>query len=151
MTLGRKTRSCKTRICMDFTADAQKKGITVKAQDIAFRARIRMFLGFSKIIRKTLTSIIRKHDNSIFSSPVGSLCHTPGVVRRPSSVVRRLCHLQQLKYGGYERNIRHTKIRVQCVYFIIKLLKYESKTARSSPLIMASVCVIFNFQLAVKL
>ena len=25
----------------------------------------------------------------IFSSPVGSLCHTRGVVRRPSSVVRR--------------------------------------------------------------
>ena len=27
----------------------------------------------------------------IFSSPVGSLCHTPGVVRRQSSVVCRLC------------------------------------------------------------
>ena len=26
---------------------------------------------------------------SIISSPVGSLCHTRGVVRRPSSVVRR--------------------------------------------------------------
>ena len=25
----------------------------------------------------------------VFSSPVGSLCHTPGVVRRPSYVVRR--------------------------------------------------------------
>ena len=27
--------------------------------------------------------------SSFFSSPVGSLCHTRGVVRRPSSVVRR--------------------------------------------------------------
>ena len=26
----------------------------------------------------------------IFISPVGSLCHTPGVVRRPSSIVRRV-------------------------------------------------------------
>ena len=25
-----------------------------------------------------------------FSSPVGSLCHTRGVVRRPSSVIRRV-------------------------------------------------------------
>ena len=31
--------------------------------------------------------------DGFFSSPVGSLCHTPGVVRRPSSVVRRLCRL----------------------------------------------------------
>ena len=28
-------------------------------------------------------------DASLFSSPVGSLCHTRGVVRRPSFVVRR--------------------------------------------------------------
>ena len=27
----------------------------------------------------------------VFSSPVGSLCHTRGVVRRPSYVVCRLC------------------------------------------------------------
>ena len=27
----------------------------------------------------------------LISSPVGSLCHTPGVVRRTSSVVCRLC------------------------------------------------------------
>ena len=26
----------------------------------------------------------------IFSSPVGSLCHTPGVVSRPSSIVRHV-------------------------------------------------------------
>ena len=31
-----------------------------------------------------------------FSSPVGSLCHTPGVVRRPSSVVRRLSSVSSL-------------------------------------------------------
>ena len=33
----------------------------------------------------------KKHScGFIFSSPVGSLCHTRGVVRRPSFVVRRV-------------------------------------------------------------
>ena len=41
---------------------------------------------------------------SIFSSPVVCLCDTPGVVRRPSVVVRRLCRLYQLNYCRYERN-----------------------------------------------
>ena len=32
---------------------------------------------------------LMENDHYIISSPVGSLCHTPGVVRRLSSVVRR--------------------------------------------------------------
>ena len=41
---------------------------------------------------------------TVFSSPVVCLCDTPGVVRRPSVVVRRLCRLYQLNYCRYERN-----------------------------------------------
>ena len=43
----------------------------------------------------TEPEMVREHElvikvsACIFSSPVGSLCHTHGVVRRPSSVVRR--------------------------------------------------------------
>ena len=45
---------------------------------------------FAKIIAKTL----KCSPNELFiSSPVVCLCDTPGVVRRLSSVVRRLCRL----------------------------------------------------------
>ena len=40
---------------------------------------------------KTLSTAAGVRLIIIFSSPVGSLCHTPGVVRRPLSIVCCLC------------------------------------------------------------
>ena len=55
------------------------------------------FSGSNCIVSCQFTSdIVNCHFNlaasccHFVSSPVGSLCHTPGVVRRPSSVVRRV-------------------------------------------------------------
>ena len=48
-----------------------------------------LVLQISKIVLVLLAGLFVS-SCSIFGSPVGSLCHTRGVVRRPSSVVRRV-------------------------------------------------------------
>ena len=50
------------------------------------------YKNFRNKLNNILAKAERKHYD-IFSSPVGSLCHTRGVVRRPSFVVRRLSYV----------------------------------------------------------
>ena len=51
-----------------------------------------------------------EYTRNIFSSPVGSLCHTPGIVCRPSSVVH---HVSSVSTITTRNNVRY-QIHIWC-------------------------------------